>query len=107
MSSQATLRAAAAAVRPGGIVSVLGIFLGDLALDALPLLVKETTLSWSNCYSHTAEDADFETAVELVGRHRDLLARVTTHQVPLDDVARAFALAEDKKAGAVKVTVLP
>jgi len=46
---------------------------------------------------------------KLVGlvTHRDLLAAVTTHQVPLDDVARAFALAGDKKAGAVKVTVLP
>ncbi len=102
-----TLRAAAAAVRPGGTISVLGIFLGDVSLDTLPLLIKETTLTWSNCYSRTAEDTDFETAVELVGRHRDLLAGVTTHQVPLDDIARAFALAEDKKAGAVKVTVLP
>jgi L-iditol 2-dehydrogenase len=102
-----TLRVAAEAVRPGGTISVLGIFLGDVALDTLPLLIKETTLTWSNCYSHTTEDADFETAVQLVGRHRDLLASLSTHQVPLDDVARAFALAEDKKAGAVKVTVLP
>jgi threonine dehydrogenase-like Zn-dependent dehydrogenase len=102
-----TLRSAASAVRPGGTISVLGIFLGDVALDTLPLLLKENTLTWSNCYSRTPEGADFDTAVELVENHRDELDEVATHQVPLEEIARAFALAGDKKAGAVKVTVVP
>jgi L-iditol 2-dehydrogenase len=102
-----TLRSAAAAVRPGGVVSVLGIFLGDVSLDTLPLLIKEGTLTWSNCYARTSEGADFETAVDLVARHRDALEAVTTHQVPLDEIARAFALADDKQSGTVKVTVVP
>jgi len=102
-----TLRSAAAAVRPGGVISVLGIFLGDTALDTLPLLIKESTLTWSNCYSRSPGGVDFDTAVELVVDHRDALADVVTHQVSLDEIARAFALARDKKAGAVKVTVVP
>jgi L-iditol 2-dehydrogenase len=102
-----TLSLAAAAVRPGGTISVLGIFLGKVTLDPLPLFLKENTLTWSNCYSRPDEGADFEIAVEIVGRRRDELAEITTHQVPLDDVARAFALADDKKSGVVKVTVLP
>jgi threonine dehydrogenase-like Zn-dependent dehydrogenase len=102
-----TLRSAAAAVRPGGVISVLGIFYGDVSLDTLQFFLKENTLTWSNCYSRPADGADFAVAVELVGQHRDELAQVTTHQVPLADVARAFALAGDKKAGAVKVTVVP
>jgi S-(hydroxymethyl)glutathione dehydrogenase/alcohol dehydrogenase len=102
-----TLSLAAAAVRPGGTISVLGIFLGKVTFDPLPLFLKENTLTWSNCYSRPAEGADFEIAVEIVGRRRDELAEITTHQVPLDDVARAFALADDKKSGVVKVTVLP
>jgi threonine dehydrogenase-like Zn-dependent dehydrogenase len=102
-----TLRAATAAVRPGGTISVVGIFFGDVALGALPLFVKENTVTWSNCYARGADGSDFETAVELVSRHRDVLAGVATHQVPLGEIERAFSLAGDKKSGAVKVTVLP
>jgi threonine dehydrogenase-like Zn-dependent dehydrogenase len=102
-----TLSSAAAAVRPGGTVSVVGIFMGRAAVDGLPLLLKETTLAWSNCYAHPSQGADFETAIELVSAHRSALRPLITHELPLDDVARAFALASDKKAGAVKVAVLP
>jgi threonine dehydrogenase-like Zn-dependent dehydrogenase len=102
-----TLGAASAAVRPGGTISVLGIFYGDVPLSALSLFVKENTITWSNCYARTAAGADFATAVDLVWKRRDVLAGVTTHQVPLGDIERAYPLAGDKKRGAVKVTVLP
>ena len=102
-----TLRDAVAAVRPGGTISVLGLFFGDVALEGMPLLVKEGTLAWSNCYARSPEGADFEAATELVSRNRDELAALATHQVPLADVQRAFRLATDKKSGTVKVTVLP
>jgi threonine dehydrogenase-like Zn-dependent dehydrogenase len=36
-----------------------------------------------------------------------VFARVLTHQVPLAEIDRAFALADDKSSGAVKVTVTP
>jgi 2-desacetyl-2-hydroxyethyl bacteriochlorophyllide A dehydrogenase len=102
-----TLRGAAAAVRPGGTISVLGIFLGGVSLDTLPLFIKENTIVWSNCYGRTDRTPDFATAVDLVAKHRDALAAVTTHRVPLHEIRRAYALAGDKSAGAVKVTVLP
>ncbi|MDB4433171.1 alcohol dehydrogenase catalytic domain-containing protein [bacterium] len=102
-----TMRSAVAAVRPGGAISVVGVFLGDVAFDALPVLLKETSLLWSNCYAHPREDADFETAIRLVDEGREALAAVTTHAVPLGEIGKAFALASDKKVGAVKVTVFP
>jgi threonine dehydrogenase-like Zn-dependent dehydrogenase len=102
-----TLLQAGAAVRPGGAISVVGVFMGKVTIDALPLFVKENSLVWSNCYVHPHEGADFEDAVELVSTRRDALAVLATHAVPLDEIDRAFALASDKKAGAVKVTVLP
>jgi threonine dehydrogenase-like Zn-dependent dehydrogenase len=76
-------------------------------LDVLPLFLKENTLAWSNCYAHPHEGADFETAVELVSGYRDALGALNTHALPLQDVARALSVASDKKAGAVKVSVLP
>ena len=42
-----------------------------------------------------------------LARARDVLAAVTTHRVPLSEIARAFELASDKSAGSVKVTVQP
>jgi threonine dehydrogenase-like Zn-dependent dehydrogenase len=83
----------------------LGVFTGRTAVDPFPLLLKEGTLAWSNCYSHAGERADFDDAIRIVDENRDRLARLTTHQLPLDEVERAFAVASDKKAGAVKVTV--
>ena len=41
------------------------------------------------------------------GRWRDELAAVTTHQLPLEDVATAFGIADDKSTGAIKVTLTP
>ncbi len=104
-----TLRAAGAALAPGGAVSVLGVFLGPVQLDPYPLLVKEATLAWSNCYARSwqgSQRADFEDAVALVDGQRELLARLLTHSVPLGQVERGFEIASDKKAGAVKVSVL-
>jgi threonine dehydrogenase-like Zn-dependent dehydrogenase len=100
-----TLHAAAAAVRPGGTISVLGVFMGDVPVPAFPLLVKEGTLTWSNCYERSGGGADFADAVALLSAERSALAAVTTHSLPLAEVERAFAVAHDKRAGAVKVTL--
>jgi len=104
-----TLRAAAAAVRAGGAVSVVGVFWGALALDPMPLLLKEVTLAWSYCYGADRGHArsDFAEALDLLGAERGALAPLVTHAIPLDDVARAFAVAGEKSAGAVKVSVTP
>ena len=103
-----TLRAACAAVRPGGRVSVLGLFDSSPTLEPFMLLLKEGTLCWSNCYAHpTKDDADFATAVKLLDDERELLARMATHQLPIDDIGEAFRLAGDKSSGAVKVHVRP
>ena len=45
--------------------------------------------------------------VEASTSERSALSALTTHQVALDETARGFEIASDKKAGAVKVTVLP
>jgi threonine dehydrogenase-like Zn-dependent dehydrogenase len=108
-----TLLDAGVAVGPGGRVVVLGVFQEMVRLDPWPLLLKETTLVWSLCYRRdavatpAAAGADFVEAVRLLAAHPDLFARVLTHRVPLAEIDRAFALADDKSSGAVKVSVTP
>ncbi len=102
-----TLSQAAAAVAPGGCISVVGVFMGPIQIDGLRLFLREADLAFSNCYVHPEQGADFETAVELVGNQRSALAAVATQARPLDDVSRAFEVASDKRAGALKVTLIP
>jgi threonine dehydrogenase-like Zn-dependent dehydrogenase len=102
-----TLGDGAVAVRPGGVVAVLGFFLGPVEIDTLPLLMKEVSLVWSYCYHRAEDGADFSDALEFLSRERELASLLTSVSVPLDDIERAFALASDKNSGIVKVSVLP
>jgi (R,R)-butanediol dehydrogenase/meso-butanediol dehydrogenase/diacetyl reductase len=102
-----TLTTAAAAVRPGGSISVLGMFLQSPALSPFALLLKEVNLCWSNCYHRApGQTPDFRVAANVVDAERERLASLITHRVSLADVDSAFASASDKRSGAVKVSVL-
>lgn len=101
-----TLMTASAAVRPGGRVSVLGLFTESPQLSPLSLLMKEIDLCWSNCYHRAAgQPADFRVAADIVDREREQLASLITHRYELDEIDQAFATASDKRAGALKVAV--
>jgi threonine dehydrogenase-like Zn-dependent dehydrogenase len=102
-----TLQVASRAVAPGGGISVLGLFLFDVTLPGYPLFAKEVTVAWSNCYARGQERADFDDAAGLVDEERERLSLFTTHSVSLDDVARAYALTDERPAGFVKATVCP
>ena len=103
-----TLRTGTAALRPGGTISVLGLFLEPTPIDAFPLLLKEANLHFSNCYHHPSKgDVDFRRAIEILEKEAESFARLSTHRLPLDDIARAFEIAAQKRSGAIKVSVLP
>jgi threonine dehydrogenase-like Zn-dependent dehydrogenase len=102
-----TLSAAAAAVRRGGSVAVVGMFLAPVRLDTLPLLLKEATLAWSYCYGRGSEPCDFAVATRLLEDERERAARLASHAVPLAEASRAFELAADRRGGAIKVSVIP
>ena len=102
-----TMSDAAAALAPGGTISVLGVFLGPLTLDPQPLLGKEARLQWSNCYARRPGEADFEEAIRLLTAAAGDYSGLLTHEEPLDDIERAFEIAGDKRSGAIKVSVIP
>jgi L-iditol 2-dehydrogenase len=104
-----TFAPGAAAARPGAAIVVLGVFLAPVVLETLPFLLKELSLVWSYCYAHPRGGArpDFADALSLLARDPERAARLVTHALPLAAAERAFAVAADRKAGAVKVSVLP
>ena len=101
-----SLPLALAGVGPGGTISVLGMFTEPITLPHMPLFLKEATLAWSNCYQRGAPRPDFAEAVRLIETQTDALSALTTHQVALDGIEDGFGLAGDRRAGAVKVSVL-
>jgi threonine dehydrogenase-like Zn-dependent dehydrogenase len=103
-----TLADACSAIKPGGTISVLGIYMSSPVIDPISLLMTEGTLCWSNCYTRRrGERPDFARAASLVEDERERLALLATHELPLSEIDRAFQVAADRKAGAVKVSVLP
>ncbi len=100
-----TLDAAIRSTRPGGRVVVLGIFSGSPAIDTLALVLKELSIVGSNTYGMAEGGSEFAAAVELLPRHASELAPLLTHQLPLAKLENAFACADDKSSGAIKVSL--
>lgn len=102
-----TLSDAIRVVGRGGTIVVLGTFGEPKAVDLQRLMMKEVALQGSFCYGGGDREPEFATAARLTGRFADELAGLTTHQLPLDDIATAFDIAGDKSTGAIKVSLLP
>ncbi len=93
--------------RRGGRIVVLGVFTGTVGVPGMPWFSKELTLAASNCYGREREEGDFELAARLVATHADRIEPLVTHTFPLDEVAAAFATADDKSTRAIKVQLRP
>jgi threonine dehydrogenase-like Zn-dependent dehydrogenase len=91
--------------RPRGRVVVLGVFSEPRPVDLLQLMAKELRVLGSNTYGTTQRGSEFGAAVALMPRYASELAPLQTHQFPLTHIQDAFATAEDKKSGAIKVTL--
>jgi threonine dehydrogenase-like Zn-dependent dehydrogenase len=102
-----TLSDAIRVVGRGGRIALLGTFSEPKAVDLQRLMMKEVALLGSFCYGGGQREPEFATAARLTGRWASELVALTTHQVPLADVGSAFAIADDKSTGAIKVTVVP
>ena len=93
--------------RPGGRIVVVGVFGGARQVNLLLLMAKELVVVGSNTYGTDRRGAEFASAVRLLPRYASELRPLQTHQLPLDQISQAFTTADDKKSGAIKVTLLP
>jgi len=101
----ATLGQALGIIGAGGRISVLGAFTKPVSIHPILFFLKEARIVGSNCYGRPGRRSDYELAIEIMRRHADQLRSVITHRFPLDDVAQAYATADDKSSGAIKVQV--
>lgn len=103
-----TISGAIAAASFGGTVVVMGCFWRGVSVPYAPAASKEVVLRWSNGYSSWRGEREYGAALGLVSARRVAPEPLITHRFALEDVARAFAAAADKRASnAVKVVVKP
>jgi threonine dehydrogenase-like Zn-dependent dehydrogenase len=92
------------ATRPRGDVVEFGMVWGSIQLKN-QMMLKEISLVPSIFYSHNHEQNDFEDAVDMLVRHPELTTTLVTHRFSLEDSVRAFEVASDRQAGAIKVHI--
>jgi threonine dehydrogenase-like Zn-dependent dehydrogenase len=102
-----TLSDAVRLARPGGVVSMLGVFEAPAALPALDFSIKELELVGSNCYGRVGPRTDFAIAIDLLRKHQGELIALVTHRFALEQINRAFEAAADKRSRSIKVHILP
>lgn len=92
------------ATRPRGDVVEFGMIWGSIQLKN-QMMLKEISLVPSIFYSHNHEQNDFEDAVDMLVRYPELTTTLVTHCFSLEDSVRAFEVANDRQAGAIKVHI--
>jgi len=100
-----TLGEALQVVGVAGRVCLLGAFTAPVQIHPMLLLLKEARIVGSNCYGRSGGKADYQLAIEIMRRNAERLRPIITHRFPLDEVAQAYATADDKSTGAIKVTI--
>jgi len=100
-----TVTEAVRVARTGGRIVMLGVFDSDPKLPGFQFFQKELTLAASNCYGREATVGDFALGTELVTAHAGLLEQLVTHTFALDQIAEAFATANDKSTRSIKVQI--
>jgi 2-desacetyl-2-hydroxyethyl bacteriochlorophyllide A dehydrogenase len=100
-----TLAQSLSVVGVGGRISVLGAFTKPVQIHPILFFLKEVRIFGSNCYGRPGRQSDYEIAIEIMRREADRLRPLITHRFPLERIAEAYATADDKSSGAIKVTV--
>jgi threonine dehydrogenase-like Zn-dependent dehydrogenase len=90
-----------------GRICVLGAFTRPVQVHPIMLFLKEATITGSNCYGRPGRMSDYELAIEIMRRNVETMRALITHRFALDDVGEAYAAADDKKSGAIKVSITP
>jgi threonine dehydrogenase-like Zn-dependent dehydrogenase len=88
-------------VARGGQIVVVGLTGGSAPFPPGVLPEKEVSIHGASC----AALEDFAVAVRLVESHRDAVAALVSHVIPLEQVKDAFGLVQEAAAGTMKVVV--
>ena len=93
--------------RPGGRVVLLGTYWDAGVTLPSPVGLNEIDLVPAMMYSRAGASRDIDVAAAVLAARPEVAGIVITHRFPLDAAAEAFATAQDREAGAIKVVLEP
>ena len=94
--------------RPGGTVVMVATYWdGDLSVPSVGMTTREVTLVPASMYGRVGPSRDIDVAAALLATRPEIVDAIITHRFPLDAAAEAFAVAQDRSAGAIKVVLEP
>jgi 2-desacetyl-2-hydroxyethyl bacteriochlorophyllide A dehydrogenase len=106
--NSAALAQAVRCAKPGGAVIALGTYWDQqTVLPGFEMSMKEVRLIPASFYSRTSARRDIEVAVTLLANRKEIASTLITHRLPLDSVQSAFAIAKERRDGAIKVVLEP
>lgn len=106
--STSAIATACEAIRPNGTLLMLASSWGSLELPGLVVAAKELDIVVATMYGQSGSQRDVDTAAQILGQRGDAISEaLVSHRFPLAKAAEAFAMARDRKAGAIKVVLEP
>ena len=105
--SEASLARCAELVSPGGTIVVLGLDLGAVELNWMPLFNREARIIPSLGYCAHGGGREMADAAAMLADEPDIARTLITHRFPIEDAVEAFRVAGDKTTGALRVVVEP
>jgi threonine dehydrogenase-like Zn-dependent dehydrogenase len=94
-------------VAPRGTVVVLGVHLGTVELNWMPLFHREARIVPSLGYCRHEGGREMEDAAAMLADDQDIARALITHRFPLEDAGEAFRVAGDRTSGAIRVVIEP
>jgi len=106
LGTQVTFEAALRVLRPGGRLSSLGVYSGDLKLplDAFAAGLGDHTITTTLCPGGKER---MRRLMEVVASRRIDLGGLVTHHFKLDDIERAYELFSHQQDNVLKVAITP
>lgn len=105
--SESALAQAVELAKPGGKVSIPGIYWQPVLLPGLAMLTKQVDLLPSLFYARGGVGRDIDAAAATLAATPELPRAIITHRFPLDAAPEAFATAASRGSGAIKVVLEP
>lgn len=93
--------------RPGATVLLLATYWAGLTLPAFEFSMKQLRIVSSASYCRQGLSRDVDVAAAAMAMNPRIAECLITHRLPLDAAEEAFAIAADRKGGAIKVTINP
>ena len=93
--------------KPGARMVLLATYWGGIEIPGFDLCMKEINVIPAAQYSRLGPSRDVDVAATILATTPIVARSLITHRFPLDAAAEAFAVAADRRAGAIKVVLEP